>query len=91
MGRINATGDSGTPESSWPAGDNGGVASFPPKADADPVESYPPKAEAGGTPATPPAPLQFIGSPWSTNLFDCHEDQTNGIYLISFLHFQSSY
>lgn len=77
MARINVTGDSGNPEASSPAGANGGAASFPPM------------AEAGGTPATPPAPLQFIGRPWSTGLFDCHEDQTNGIYIISFLHFQS--
>lgn len=25
-----------------------------------------------------------VGSPWSTGLFDCHEDQTNGI--VSYIH-----
>ena len=26
-------------------------------------------------------PSQPLGSPWSTGLFDCHENQTNGIFL----------
>lgn len=73
MGRVNATGEVGTPEAS--PGGNVGVVSFPPKPDADQAVSYPPRAEAGGTPTH----LQFVGSPWSTGLFDCHEDQTNAV------------
>jgi len=36
--------------------------------------------------------VQPIGSPWSTGLFDCHENQTNGIIyftLITRLHVQT--
>ncbi|KAG4961546.1 Protein PLANT CADMIUM RESISTANCE 8 [Glycine max] len=27
-----------------------------------------------------------IGNPWSTGLFDCHENQTNGCHLGSFIY-----
>ena len=46
-----------------------------PKQGGEAVVSFPPVAQAGGVSLAPPP---FVGSPWSTGLFDCHEDKTNG-------------
>lgn len=47
-------------------------------------------AETVGIPvgSAPPdrmsAETQAIGNPWNTGLFDCHENQTNGIIIMLF-------
>ncbi|XP_071901496.1 protein PLANT CADMIUM RESISTANCE 8-like [Coffea arabica] len=47
-----------------------------PKQGGEAVVSFPPVAQAGGVSLAPPP---FVGSPWSTGLFDCHEDKTNAV------------
>jgi len=43
----------------------------------EPVGSIAPRYEADR--------IQQIGNPWSTGLFDCHENQTNGNIYSSFI------
>lgn len=68
MGRVAGMGEVGSPEPAMPREEQ--VVQFPPIVEAE----YPPRVEAGV-----PAPVHFVGSPWSTGLFDCHEDQTNAV------------
>lgn len=52
-------------------------APYPPPSPYPPPVQFPPSKVETLPPQTPPV-VQDIGIPWSTGLFDCHEDQTNG-------------
>lgn len=68
MGRVEANNEIETPK----PGESG-----------EPVASQPPPQYQGVKDVQPPSPSQPIGAPWSTGLFDCHLNQTNGNYSFS--------
>ena len=52
---------------------------------ADDVETL--GIPVGSAPPDSTAETQAIGKPWSTGLYDCHENQTNGIIILLFYYF----
>ncbi|KAL3511773.1 hypothetical protein ACH5RR_024490 [Cinchona calisaya] len=66
MGRLDSSKEG--VETDPKQGEGGGAVAFPPVG----------QAQEGGV-LVSPAPPPFLGSPWSTQLFDCHQDQTNAV------------